>query len=99
LTIQDQFFYHSESSEVPYSTKPKKVASDLMINFVPIIFFGLFFVERTTGSIANFLYLCPFESLTPNTPLIHTSFTYPKLNMDEIYGLKFYLLYVLSGAK
>ena len=32
--------------------------------------------------------------LTPNTPLIHTSFTYPKLNMDEIYGLKFYLLYV-----
>ena len=32
--------------------------------------------------------------LTPNTLLIHTSFTYPKLNMDEIYGWKFYLLYV-----
>ena len=29
--------------------------------------------------------------LTPNTPLIHTSFTYRKLNMDEICGLKFYL--------
>ena len=33
-------------------------------------------------------------TLTPNTPLIHTSFTYRKLNMDEIFGLKFYLLYV-----
>ena len=32
--------------------------------------------------------------LTPNMPLIHTSFMYPKLNMDEIYGLKFYLLHV-----
>ena len=29
--------------------------------------------------------------LTPNTPLIQTSFTYRKLNMDEICGLKFYL--------
>ena len=29
--------------------------------------------------------------LTPNMPLIHTSFTYRKLNMDEICGLKFYL--------
>jgi hypothetical protein len=29
--------------------------------------------------------------LTPNTPLIHTSFTYRKLNMDENCGLKFYL--------
>ena len=34
--------------------------------------------------------------LTHNTPLIHTSFTYSKLNMDEICGLKFYLLYVLT---
>ena len=34
------------------------------------------------------------QHLAPNTPLIHTSFTYPKLNMDEIYGLKFYLSYV-----
>ena len=32
--------------------------------------------------------------LTPKTPLIHTSFTYSKLNMDDICGLKFYLLYV-----
>ena len=30
-------------------------------------------------------------SLTPNTPLIHTSFTYRKLNMDEICGLNFSL--------
>ena len=34
-------------------------------------------------------------TLTPNTALIHTSFTYSKLNMDEICGLKFYLLHVL----
>ena len=32
-------------------------------------------------------------------PLIHTSFMYPKLNMDEIYGLKFYLLYVHTSQK
>ena len=35
------------------------------------------------------------DFLTPNVPLIHTSFTYRKLNMDEICGLKFYLLCVL----
>ena len=29
-----------------------------------------------------------FYHLTPNTPVIHTSFTYSKLNMDEICGLK-----------
>ena len=34
------------------------------------------------------------DILTHNTPLIHASFTYSKLNMDEICGLKFYLLYV-----
>ena len=34
--------------------------------------------------------------LTPNRPLIHTSFTYRKLNMDEIYGLKFYLFIVCT---
>ena len=28
------------------------------------------------------------DDLTPNTPLIHTSFTYRKFNMDEICGLK-----------
>ena len=39
------------------------------------------------------------QVLTPNTPLIHTSFTYPKLNMDEIYGLKFYLLHVHTSQK
>ena len=33
-------------------------------------------------------------SLTHNTPLIHTSFTYSKLNMDYTCVLKFYLLYV-----
>ena len=37
--------------------------------------------------------------LTPNTPLIHTSFTYRKLNMDEICGLKFYLLCVHTSQK
>ena len=38
-------------------------------------------------------------TLTPNTPLIHTSFTYRKLNMDEICGLKFYLLCVHTSQK
>ena len=37
--------------------------------------------------------------LTPNTPLIHTSFTYWKLNMDEICGLKFDLLRVHTSQK
>ena len=32
------------------------------------------------------------SNLTPNTPLIHISFTYSKLNMDEICGLKSHLL-------
>ena len=35
-----------------------------------------------------------WHRLTPNTPLIHTSFTYRKLNMDEICGLKYHLSYV-----
>ena len=35
--------------------------------------------------------------LTPNTPLTHTSFTYQKLNMDEICGLKF--LFITSLFK
>ena len=33
------------------------------------------------------------------TPLIHTSFTYSKLDMDEICGLKFYLLYVHTSQE
>ena len=37
--------------------------------------------------------------LTPNIPLIHTSFTYRKLNMDEICGLKFYLSCVHTSQK
>ena len=37
--------------------------------------------------------------LTHNTPLIHTLFTYSKLNMDEVCGLKFYLLYVHTSQK
>ena len=37
--------------------------------------------------------------LPANTPLIHTSFTYPKLNMNDICGLKFYLLYVHTSQK
>ena len=45
------------------------------------------------------MYLDYFILLTPNMPLIHASFTYPKLNMDEIHGLKFYLLYVHSSQK
>ena len=32
--------------------------------------------------------------VTPNTPLIHTLFTYSKWNMGEIGGLKFHLLCV-----
>ena len=32
--------------------------------------------------------------LTPNTPLIHTWFTYSIWNMGEICGLKFHLIYV-----
>ena len=39
------------------------------------------------------------DLLTPNTPLIHTSFTYSKLNMDEIRGLKVYLSYVHTSQK
>ena len=31
------------------------------------------------------------NALTPNTPLIHTSFTYSKWNMGEIFGLNFHL--------
>ena len=31
------------------------------------------------------LILLPYD-LTPNRPLIHTSFTYPKLNMDNFSG-------------
>ena len=38
-------------------------------------------------------------ALTPNTSLIHTFFTYQKLNMDEICGLKCYLLYVHTSQK
>ena len=34
------------------------------------------------------------DILVPNTSLIHTSFTYSKLNMDKICGLKSHLLYV-----
>ena len=41
----------------------------------------------------HFSHPCTYP-LTFNTPLIHTSFTYQKLNMDEICGLKFYLLCV-----
>ena len=37
--------------------------------------------------------------LPANTPLIHTSFTYPKLNMNDICGLKFYLLYAHTSQK
>ena len=39
------------------------------------------------------------EILTPNMPLIHTSFTYRKLNMDEICGLKSYLSCVHTSQK
>ena len=37
--------------------------------------------------------------LTHNMPHIHTSFTYSTLNVDEICGLKFYLLYVHTSQK
>ena len=35
--------------------------------------------------------------LTHNTLLIHTSFSYSKWNMDEIFGLKFHLAYRISS--
>jgi hypothetical protein len=34
------------------------------------------------------------SDLTPNTPLIHTWFTYSIWNMGEFCGLKFHLIYV-----
>ena len=37
--------------------------------------------------------------LTTNMTLIHTSFTYSKLNMDKICGLKFYLSFVHQSQK
>jgi hypothetical protein len=40
-----------------------------------------------------------FRPLTPNTPLIHTWFTYSIWNMGEIYGLNFYLIYVHTSQK
>ena len=40
-----------------------------------------------------------FAALTPNMPLIHTSFMYSKWNMGEIFGLKFHLLYVHASQK
>jgi hypothetical protein len=48
---------------------------------------------------STFLYLFYGTStynsdLTLNTTLIHTSFKYSKLNMDEICGLKSHLIYV-----
>ena len=45
-------------------------------------------------SLNNPIYPLLFTVLTPNTPLIHTSFTYSKWNMGEICGLKFHLIYV-----
>ena len=38
-------------------------------------------------------------ALTPNTPLIHTWFTYSIWNTGEICGLKFYLIYVHKSQK
>ena len=37
--------------------------------------------------------------LTPNTPLIHTWFTYSIWNMGEICGLKFHLIYVHTSQE
>jgi len=39
------------------------------------------------------------QNVAFNTSVIHTSFTYRKLNMDEICGLKFYLLCVHTSQK
>ena len=47
----------------------------------------------------QYLPRCKESDLTPNMPLIHTSFTYRKWNMDEICGLKLYSLYVHTSQK
>ena len=40
-----------------------------------------------------------FICLTPNRPLIHTCFTYPKLNMDDFSALYGGFVYVDSTKK
>ena len=37
-------------------------------------------------------------NLTPNTPLIHNSFTYSKWNIDEIFDSKFHLPNTLESG-
>ena len=40
-----------------------------------------------------------YITLTPNTPLTHTWFTYSIWNMGEFCGLKFHLIYVHTSQK
>ena len=65
-----------------------------------IFFLSFFHFDGCTSSILDHIEnRINHGCLTPNTPQIHTSFTYSKLNMDDIYGLKFYLLYVHTSQK
>ena len=41
----------------------------------------------------------PSTALTPNTPLINTSFMNSKWNMDEMFGLKFHLPYTYTPQR
>ena len=61
-------------------------------NIFEIPYRSKFDVRPKSQITTDYLVLSPL--LTANTALIHTFFTYPKLNMDVICGLKFYLLYV-----
>ena len=51
-------------------------------------------MQRPDGTFSNLVGTSQSSELTPNTPLIHTPFTYSKWNMGEICGLKFNLSYV-----
>ena len=55
--------------------------------------------RRTLAVITKLDLMDAGKKLTPNTPLIHTWFTYSIWNMGEICGLKFYLTYVHRSQK
>ena len=59
------------------------------------------FIRKTTTLNKQFDWLKTIREqlLTPNTPLIHTWFTYSIWNMGEICGLKFHLIYVHTSQK
>ena len=70
-----------------------------MENYFPLLHQREDFFPRITNSVTDSSHILVdgFEHvLAPNTSLIHTSFTYSKWNMDEIFGLKFHLSYTYS---